>query len=121
MKYNNDIFLLITGYYKDVNLSTNQELLYNVLKKLPGKIGMNAIIKPVISEAGNTSGLEGYVSGYVPVDISNITISTYPNRIVACVHSCKDFNPKKVLDFLKESYGCYDTKSLCCHESDFKE
>lgn len=114
----NDTFLLLTGSCKEVGLLKNQELLYNVLEQLPKIINMNTIRKPIISVAKNNPGLEGYV----PIDASNITISTYTDslRIVACIHSCNNFDYKRVIDYLENEYRC-NIKSLYCHESDFKD
>lgn len=114
---NNDSFLLLSGFCPDTRLLTNQKLLYNILGMLPELIDMKSIRKPIISIAEGNPGLEGYI----PIDTSNITISTYTKnpRIVACVYSCKEFNHEKVLDYLKEKYNCSNMKFLYCHESDF--
>ena len=113
-----DQFLLCTGFCPDSRLLTDKSLLKSVLKNLPQIIGMNAIREPIVSEAKNNPGLEGYV----PIDASNITISTYTNnpRIVASVHSCNEFDYKKVIDYLKEKYDC-SVKFLSLRESEFKD
>jgi len=112
-----DPFLLITGDCSNPKLLTDKVFLSNILKNLPKIIGMNAIRKPIISKAKNAPGLEGYV----PIDVSNITISTYIDnpRFVACIHSCKDFDCNKVLDYFKKKFNSKNIKFLHLHESDF--
>src|SRR4051812_27461657 len=91
-----DIFLLISGLTKNSDLLTNEAHLLAVLSQMPGLIGMNALCEPFIIVASNNPGLEGYV----PIDMSNITISTYTEnpRVLVCVHSCQTFNTEVVLD-----------------------
>ncbi len=111
-----DSFLLVTGTCEDVEMLVNEEYLFSILKELPQKIGMKALLEPKITIARNNPGLEGYI----PIDTSNITISTYTNhRIVACIHSCNDFKYSDILNFLKEKYGCSEMKYLYFRESDF--
>jgi len=113
-----DKFLLIKGVCVDEKLLTDKILLSEILRNLPSVINMNPIREPIISQAKNNPGLEGYV----PIDESNITISTYTNdvKFVACVHSCKDFDSQKILDYLKKKFQCKDIRFLSCHESDFR-
>lgn len=113
-----DSFLLCTGFCVDKKILTDKIFLSDILKSLPKIIGMNMIRKPLISEAKNAPGLEGYV----PIDVSNITISTYIDnpKFVACIHSCKEFDYKSVIDYLKNKFRCRDMKFLYFHESDFE-
>jgi S-adenosylmethionine/arginine decarboxylase-like enzyme len=115
--YSGDCFLLATGYLPDANSLVDKDFLYRVLEELPKKIQMNTIQKPTVLEATNNPGLEGYV----PIDESNITISTYTNhpRFVACVHSCSDFNYQDVLKFLMESFQTNKITYSYLHEADF--
>ncbi len=113
-----DKFLLVKGVCLDEALLTNESLLADALRNLPSVINMNPIREPIISRAKNNPGLEGYV----PIDESNITISTYTNdpRFVACIHSCKDFDSQKVIEYIKKQYQCKKIEYLSCHESDFR-
>lgn len=113
-----ETFLIFIGYCRnEINL-TNRELFYSLLKYLPQLIEMKAIGDPIISAAQNNPGLECYV----PIDTSNITISTYTNelKIVGCIHSCKDFNYNKVIKYIKSSFDFVDIKFLTFYESDFE-
>ena len=116
---NGDKFLLVEGICLDETLLTDESLLTNTLLNLPPVIDMRPIREPIVSKAKNNPGLEGYV----PIDESNITISTYTNnpRLVACIHSCKDFDSERVIDYLKKQYPCLGIKIFSCYESEFRE
>jgi hypothetical protein len=114
-----DYFLLATGFCENRERLQDKAFLTSLLRELPNQIGMTAISEPTVSVASNNPGLEGYV----PIDLSNLTISTYVNnsRLVACIHSCKEFDFQAVLYSLKTWYGCSSVKYMCCSERDFRE
>lgn len=114
---NGDVFLLASGRTWDVNLLVDEAHLRAVLRRLPGLIGMNFLRDPLITVADNNPGLEGYV----PIDMSNITISTYTEdpRVLICVHSCQPFDAEAVLSFVRESYRCDEMRSLLVKEVEF--
>ncbi len=113
-----DAFLLVTGDSPNLDLLIDTTLLSNVLKTLPTAVNMHALIEPIITEAYANPGLEGYVA----IDASKITISTYTinPRFVADVHSCNDFDYHSVLAYLKRKFCSRNIAFLYCHESDFK-
>ncbi len=115
---NGDTFLLVRGVCPDNNLLNDRYLLKKVLRNLPPAIHMGILREPIISTADNNPGLEGYV----PIDESNITISTYTKnpRLIACIHSCKDFDSKKVIGYLKSQYKCTEMSSFSCSETNFR-
>src|SRR3989338_8060746 len=83
-----DFFLIYVGLGSE-NRFLTKPLLKKILRRLPPMMGMTAIRAPLVSEAKNNPGLEGYI----PIDTSNITISTYTTgkpRVVACIHSCRE-------------------------------
>lgn len=112
-----DYFLLAAGYLTDVDRLVDKEFLYQVLEELPQRIQMNAIQKPIVLEATNNPGLEGYV----PIDESNITISTYTNkyRFVASIHSCASFRYADVIEYLMEAFQTSDVTYHYISETDF--
>jgi S-adenosylmethionine/arginine decarboxylase-like enzyme len=117
--FTGDVFLLASGLTKDSELLTNEAHLRAVLSRMPGLIGMNFLRDPLITIANNNPGLEGYV----PIDMSNITISTYTEnpRVLVCVHSCQPFNTKVVLDFVRDSFQCREIRSLIVKEMEFED
>jgi S-adenosylmethionine/arginine decarboxylase-like enzyme len=113
-----DVFLLISGSTDDVQLLTDQAHLREVLAQIPPLIEMNTIREPLVLVASNNPGLEGYV----PIDMSNITISTYTDdpRAVVCIHSCKDMKVDAVLRFIRESFACKSVRSLIVKEAQLR-
>jgi len=99
-----DVFLLVSGDVEEADLLTNGQLVEQTLRGILSLIGMNAISAPLVFQAKNNPGLEGYI----PIDASNITISTYldPPRIVACVHSCNAFDKGAAVRYLKAQFRC---------------
>ena len=113
-----DVFLLVSGSTRDSELLTNRPHLHSVLCRMPGLIGMNFLREPLITIANNNPGLEGYI----PIDMSNITISTYTEnpRVLVCVHSCQPFDSEAVLNFVRESFRCDEIRSLLVKEVEFR-
>lgn len=111
-----DVFLLLSGACNELELLRSKSLLEEVLSRLPPMIGMNAISLPVVTTANDNPGLEGYIA----IDTSNITVSTYVEspRIVICVHSCKPFDGDKIRTFLTAAYKCESFKWRWVHESE---
>lgn len=116
--FGGDVFLLASGFTEDSKLLRDEAHLRAVLCRMPGLIGMNFLRDPLITIASNNPGLEGYV----PIDLSNITISTYTDnpRVVLCVHSCQHFNAEVVLNFVRESFRCKEIRSLFAAEVEFR-
>jgi S-adenosylmethionine/arginine decarboxylase-like enzyme len=114
-----DFFLLLVGKSLDINLLEDEELLSEILRLLPIEINMKPIREPIISGAIGNPGLEGYV----PIDTSNITISTYTEtkRLVVCIHSCKEFDYMKVISIFRKKYQLQDLHFLKLDESKFQK
>ena len=111
-----DAFLLFAGFSCHKGRLTDAKLLFDVMKTLPTLIHMRAIGQPTVTEATENPGLEGYV----PIDLSNITLSTYVDdlKIVGCVHSCKQFDFSLLLKYIQRKYGCAKLGFKCVGEQD---
>ena len=113
-----DVFLLVSGCVRARGRLTDASDLRAILRELPPLVGMRALHEPVVHVATNNPGLEGYV----PIDLSNITVSTYTNppRVVACIHSCQGFEVEAALDFIKNAFACDVIRSAIVREGDLK-
>jgi S-adenosylmethionine decarboxylase len=112
-----DVFLIIKGVCLDKKVLTDQTLLLDTLVALPRLIGMNALISPIINHAQpDNPGLHGYVA----IDTSNITFRSYEKnqRIIANIHSCKDFDINTAISYINDQYKCSSIKALRITESD---
>ncbi len=113
-----DVFLLVRGSGVELSKLVDKQFLYRVLEGLPNAIGMQPIQPPLVLEAHNNPGLEGYV----PIDASNITISTYTQqpRFVAAIHSCREFPADAMLAHLQEIFGATEITYRYILESEFE-
>jgi len=112
-----DRFLLASGRTLAKARLSDAKLLRLALSKMAGLIGMKPLRQPVVTRAYGNPGLEGYV----PIDASNITISTYTRepRVVLCVHSCRSFDIAELLEYLRECFECVEIRSASAVEEDF--
>ncbi len=103
--------LIIDAYEVDSGLLENKKKMKRLLDEMPGQLGMRIFRKPVIGEISSpqypTTGLSGFVILYE----SHISFHTWPEeRYVAIdVYSCRDFDAKEAVRYLKEYLG---TKKL---------
>lgn len=116
---NGDVFLILTGVVRRVELLTDIGLLQSTLQGLVTHIGMHAINEAQVVAAVNNPGLEGYI----PIDASNITISTYTStpRLVACLHSCRPFDHEKVIAYITARYECVKCTYRVVRESELED
>ncbi len=115
---NKNYFISIIGFSKNEKLLSDKKLISTILKNLVEIADMKATREPVITKIENEPGLEGYI----PIDTSNITISTFllTRSIVAGIHTCKNFDYKKVIIYLKDSFDLENVKFFYYTDSDFR-
>jgi S-adenosylmethionine decarboxylase len=105
------------SYYLDMygckpSTADDMELTYRFLERLVDRIGMTRMSQPVVIHAPTENGKELYpekagVSGWVPLIESGIQIhSIEPTHFITLdVYSCKEFDPKVILEYAKECFG----------------
>jgi S-adenosylmethionine decarboxylase len=92
------LHLLVDGVMEEcINKQQGKE----ILEKLPEKIGMKILNGPHVVE-GNPEN-PGW-TGFVIIDKSHIAIHTFTenNTISVDIFSCKPFNAKETINYLKE-------------------
>jgi len=85
--------LMIDGYFGDQDLLNSQDLVLELLNKLPDELGMKKLSEPVVYFAeSNDKKDPGGWSGFVVIMESHISIHTFPRKgfVSADVYSCKD-------------------------------
>ena len=74
---------------------TSQTFVYDVLNKLPGKIGMTKMTLPYVVKWLDkfSHGTEG-ISGFVMIAESHISVHTFPDQdyVFVDIFSCKEFD-----------------------------
>lgn len=93
-------------------VADDMELTYRFLERLVDRIGMTRMSQPVVIHGPTDHGRELYpekagVSGWVPLIESGIQIhSIEPTHFITLdVYSCKEFDPKVILEYAKECFG----------------
>lgn len=92
-------------------------LVYDILNKLPEKIGMTKMTLPYVVKWLDkfSSGTEG-VSGFVMIAESHISIHTFPDQdyVFMDIFSCKNFDADKAVKYLLNAFEAkkFETKVL---------
>jgi S-adenosylmethionine decarboxylase len=104
--------LIIDGYGDDPRLLENKELIYDLLDRYPGEIGMTKIAPPYVFRYVGDKPEDWGVSGFVPIAESHISIHTFVERCLVNidVFSCKDFDAQQVMQGLKEHLRLHTLK-----------
>lgn len=87
------------------------KLVEDVLKTLPGKLGMRILMGPYVSFAQpNGKRDPGGWSGFVLIQESHITIHTFIKRrfVTIDAYSCKPFDGLKCINYFKELFKTDD-------------
>ena len=82
-------------------------LVYDILNKLPEKIGMTKMTLPYVVKWMDkfASGTEG-ISGFVMIAESHISIHTFPDQdyVFMDIFSCKQFDAEKAIKYLVNAF-----------------
>ncbi|MEK6983139.1 MAG: adenosylmethionine decarboxylase [Nanoarchaeota archaeon] len=84
-------------------------LVYDILNKLPGKIGMTKMTLPYVVKWLDkfSHGTEG-ISGFVMIAESHISIHTFPDQdyVFMDIFSCKEFETERAIQHLIGAFEC---------------
>ncbi len=103
--------LMLDGYDCDSKPLSDANVVYNLLDKLPEKIGMTKMTAPyVVFTEGNNERDPGGWSGFVLIEESHISIHTFVRRkfFTFDLYSCKEFDEKIVVKYLKSLFKTKD-------------
>ena len=82
-------------------------LVYDILNKLPDKIGMTKMTLPYVVKWLDkfAHGTEG-ISGFVMIAESHISIHTFPDQdyVFMDIFSCRDFDAEMAIKYLLEAF-----------------
>lgn len=98
--------LIIDGYGKNKHILQDENFIYELLDTYPAKIGMTKISGPVVFRYSGKKPEDWGVSGLVFIAESHIGLHTFVERnfINIDVFSCKDFDPKQVMNDLRDAF-----------------
>ena len=88
--------------------------IFDLLDDLPAMFGMRKLTIPyvVFCQEGDKKGDWG-LSGFVMIYESHISCHTWPEMgyVSMDVYSCRDFDEKKIISFLKKYWDCQNMKT----------
>lgn len=95
--------LMLDMYGADKKRLNDSGFVYNLLDKMPDKIGMRKLTMPYVVLCQSEKTEDSGISGFVMIYESHISCHTWPERryVSMDVYSCNDFEEKKVIRFLK--------------------
>ena len=105
--------LMLDGYGCAKEPLADANILYNLLDKLPEKIGMTKMTKPyIVFTDGNNEKDPGGWSGFVLIEESHISIHTFIKRkfFTFDLYSCKEFDTEIVIKDLKKLFKTSDVE-----------
>ena len=83
-------------------------LVYDILNKLPEKIGMTKMTLPYVVKWLDkfANGTEG-ISGFAMIAESHISIHTFPDQdyVFMDIFSCKNFDAERAIKYLVDAFG----------------
>jgi S-adenosylmethionine decarboxylase len=98
--------LMLEGYGGDLDKLDNKDLIKNILKLLPTKLGLTNISEPLVVDHSAKNEIENGISGVILMAESHISIHTYPkkNFAVMDLFSCKEFDIEKMVNYVKNEF-----------------
>lgn len=99
--------LLIDGYQGDAKRLGSESVLYDLLRRVPTVMEMQAISIPYVSHYAGAKEEDWGLSGFILIAESHLSFHTFPARRIvwADLFSCKPFDPPVLLDIVKEAFG----------------
>ena len=97
----------------DKKILGNSEKVREFLDTLPNMLGMKKMIKPyVVVYKGGDSWDKGGITGFMLIAESHISIHTFQHDgfLTADVYSCKPFDFKGAVAYMKEFFGSKEEK-----------
>jgi S-adenosylmethionine decarboxylase len=109
------LHFMLDGYGCPLEVLNNKELLTEMLRNIPTKMGMHIISEPLIVEVGPKNRKDpGGLSGFVLIAESHLSFHTFPNRgfVTIDVYTCQDIlDTQKLTDEFVSAFKIerYDT------------
>ena len=86
---------------------TDQGLVYDILNKLPDRLGMTKMTLPHVVKWLDAGATIDGISGFVMIAESHVSIHTFPekNYVFIDIFSCKNFDVNKAAELLTKVFG----------------
>jgi S-adenosylmethionine decarboxylase len=99
--------LIVDAYGIEHRKLRNQKSIKALLKNLPKKFKMRSLSREVVKKVSSDFYPDWGVSGFIMLYESHISLHTWPEEGYAAmdIYSCKDFDDKAIVKYLKEYWG----------------
>ena len=99
--------LIIDAHGIEYKKLKNHKLIKNLLKELPKRFKMRLLGNISVKKVSSDFYPDWGVSGFVMLYESHISLHTWPeeNYVAMDLYSCKDFDDKAIVKYLKEYWG----------------
>ncbi|HDH07776.1 MAG TPA: adenosylmethionine decarboxylase [Candidatus Moranbacteria bacterium] len=100
--------LIIDAYGIKEKKLKNQRAIKKLLGGLPKKFKMRTLRQPAVAKVVSDKYYDWGISGFVMLYESHISLHTWPNEgyVAMDIYSCKDFNDKEIVKYLKKYWSC---------------
>ena len=104
--------LIVDGYGVERKKLTDKKSLSRLLENLPKQLKMRILRKPIVADISSDRYPHTGYSGFVILLESHISFHTWPeeNYVALDVYSCKDFDEKKAVQYIKKFFGAKNLK-----------
>ena len=105
------LHLMLEAYNCDPKKLNNFKIIYTALSRLTKLLKMHSLTKPyVVLAEDNKKHDPGGWSGFIMIQESHISIHTFVKRhfLTADVYSCKKFNTKIAITYIKKKFKSND-------------
>ncbi|MBI2514750.1 adenosylmethionine decarboxylase [Candidatus Wolfebacteria bacterium] len=99
--------LIADAYGVESKKLQDKKFLTSLLENLPKKLKMRILRKPVVARISSDHYPHAGYSGFVILLESHISFHTWPeeNYVALDVYSCKDFDEKQAIRYIKRFFG----------------
>ncbi len=107
------LHLMMDMYHCSPDVLNDKDLVQNMLKTLPKKLGMRILVQPVVVFAQpNGKKDPGGWSGFVMIQESHISVHTFIKRrfVTIDVYSCKHFDVQLAIEYFKKTFKTDDVE-----------
>ena len=107
------LHLMMEMYNCAPEVLDDKDLVLNILKTLPKKLGMKILLNPVVAFAKpNGKRDPGGWSGFVMIQESHISVHTFIKRkfVTIDVYSCKHFDVLYAIEYFKDIFKTDDVE-----------
>ncbi len=104
--------LIVDAYGIKKEKLKDRQAVKKLLGGLPKKFKMRVLTKPVVAKVVSNKYHDWGISGFVMLYESHISLHTWPSDgyLAMDIYSCKDFNDKEIIKYLKKYWGCEKIK-----------